>query len=63
MVEGNPRDAANPEPRPGPGVESEPASAQPAQPRYDLYELISCITLENRHDELDWGRPRGKEIW
>ena len=28
-----------------------------------LDELIAGITPENRHDEIDWGPPVGKEIW
>ena len=31
--------------------------------RYRLEDLIVGITEENRHGELDWGRPVGKEIW
>ena len=28
-----------------------------------LDELISRITPENRHPEMDWGLAVGKEIW
>jgi len=28
-----------------------------------LEELISKITPENKHDEVDWGKPEGAEIW
>lgn len=28
-----------------------------------LKELVAAITSENRHDEVDWGRPMGKEVW
>jgi len=31
--------------------------------RYCLKELVSGITPENRHDEIDWGPPVGREIW
>lgn len=34
-----------------------------AKPKYSLRELVSKITPENRHDEVDWGGPRGKEAW
>jgi antitoxin MazE len=34
-----------------------------APPEYVLEELISRITPENRHDELDWGAPVGNEVW
>lgn len=30
---------------------------------YGLEELSSGITPENRHDESDWGRPVGGEVW
>lgn len=28
-----------------------------------LEELVAGITPENRHKEIDWGSPVGKEIW
>lgn len=28
-----------------------------------LDDLVAQITQENRHDELDWGPPVGKEVW
>jgi len=31
--------------------------------RYDLEELLAEIKPENLHDETDFGRPIGKEIW
>jgi antitoxin MazE len=31
--------------------------------RFDLRRLIDQITPENRHDLIDWGKPRGKEVW
>jgi antitoxin MazE len=30
---------------------------------YALEELVDGITAENRHQETDWGRPRGREVW
>ena len=33
------------------------------QSKYDLQELIDQITPENRHPLMDWGKPRGKEVW
>jgi antitoxin component of MazEF toxin-antitoxin module len=30
---------------------------------YDLNELIDGITPENRHDEMDFGKPMGEEAW
>jgi antitoxin MazE len=29
---------------------------------YSLKELVQGITRQNRHDEVDFGRPVGKEI-
>ena len=31
--------------------------------RLTLKEKIKLITPENSHQEIDWGPPRGKEIW
>lgn len=31
--------------------------------RPTLTELVARITPENRHDEIDWGKPMGKEAW
>jgi antitoxin MazE len=36
---------------------------RPAQRKYQLDELISKITAQNRHDETDWGPRVGKEVW
>src|SRR5581483_6977329 len=42
-----------------PGLEmSEP----PSEPPLTLEELVSRITDENRHEEIDWGPPVGREI-
>ena len=30
---------------------------------YDLAELVRQITPENLHGEVDFGPPRGKEVW
>lgn len=30
---------------------------------YALEELVERITAENRPQESDWGRPRGREGW
>ena len=29
----------------------------------ELDELIAGITPENRHPLVDWGPPRGREVW
>ena len=28
-----------------------------------LEELVRAVTAENRHPEIDWGQPVGKEYW
>jgi antitoxin MazE len=33
------------------------------QAEYTLEEMVSRITPENRHDEIDTGAPVGKEVW
>jgi len=30
---------------------------------YMLEELVRGITPQNRHQESDWGRPKGREVW
>jgi antitoxin MazE len=36
---------------------------EPIRPHeYDIAELIEGITRDNRHDEIDFGAPTGKEI-
>lgn len=29
----------------------------------ELQELVDQITPENRHEEINWGKPAGKEVW
>ncbi len=31
--------------------------------RYKLDELVSGITPDNRHEEINWGRSVGNEVW
>ena len=33
------------------------------RPKYDLEQLVAGITKKNRHAEVDWGKPVGKEVW
>lgn len=28
-----------------------------------LEELVELITDDNKHEEIDWGKPTGNEIW
>ena len=34
-----------------------------APAKIDLAALIEAITPENRHEEIDWGPPVGREFW
>jgi antitoxin MazE len=36
---------------------------EPVRPRYGLKKLVAAITRKNRHREIDWGKPRGREVW
>ena len=31
--------------------------------RFTLEELLNDVTEENLHDEIDFGKPVGKEVW
>lgn len=35
----------------------------PVRAKYRLEDLTRRITADNRHDEADWGGPRGEEVW
>ena len=34
-----------------------------AEPEYSLDELLSRVTKENIHSEVDTGKAQGKEVW
>ena len=34
-----------------------------ARQKFSLDVLVAGITKKNRHDDADWGKPVGKEIW
>ena len=34
-----------------------------ANREYLLEDLVRGITPQNRHQESDWGRPKGREVW
>ncbi len=38
-------------------------TVRPRARAYRLEELLAEVTPENRHDEVDWGEPQGKEVW
>jgi len=44
-------------------VENGRLIVQPVNPKLTLESLVAAITPENRHDEIDWGPPVGKEAW
>ena len=33
------------------------------QKRYHLRELVKGITAANRHTEISFGKPEGREVW
>jgi len=40
------------------------ATIQPKKrKKVTLNELVAAITPDNIHNEVDWGKPVGKEIW
>lgn len=34
-----------------------------ARPKYSITELMDAFRPEHRHEDEDWGKPAGKEIW
>ncbi len=39
------------------------SNSQAVAPEYNLEEIVSQITQDNRHEECHWGPARGKEVW
>ncbi len=40
------------------------ATIQPRKhKKVSLDDLVAAITVENRHQAIDWGGPIGKELW
>jgi antitoxin MazE len=37
--------------------------AKPVRRKANLRDLLAKVTPENVHEEIDWGKPRGKEAW
>lgn len=44
-------------------VEKGRLTVQPVRPKLTLESLVAAITPENRHEEIDWGKPVGNEVW
>jgi hypothetical protein len=38
-------------------------SPMPVKKKPKLQQLLAKVTLENRHAEVDWGKPKGNEAW
>jgi antitoxin MazE len=45
------------------GVADGAVTIRPKARGYSLEELLDQVTAENRHDEIEWGEPAGKETW
>ena len=44
-------------------VEKGRIALEPARPKLTLRDLVARITPENLHEEQDWGKPAGREVW
>lgn len=44
-------------------IEEGRLTVRPVNPKITLESLVAAITPENRHEEIDWGKPVGKEVW
>lgn len=44
-------------------VEGDRLVITPARPKYKLSELLEQHKARHRHEETDWGKPRGEEAW
>jgi len=44
-------------------VEDGRLTVRPVTPKLTLESLVAQITPENCHEELDWGKPVGNEVW
>jgi antitoxin MazE len=36
---------------------------EPVSPKLKLRDLVARISPKNLHDEQDWGKPVGREVW
>jgi antitoxin MazE len=44
-------------------VEKGRIALEPVRAKLNLQDLVARITPENLHDEQDWGKPVGREVW
>ena len=35
----------------------------PRKHKYDIDRLVAAISPKNRHEEIEWGAPAGREEW
>ena len=35
----------------------------PVRKKYSLDDLLAQMTADNLHPEVDWGEPKGDEVW
>ena len=50
-------------PMPPNRIRTEEPRIRVRKPDYTLKDLLAQITEENRHEEIDFGPPVGKEVW
>ena len=50
-------------PSPAKRTRTEEPRIRVRKPDYTLEDLLAQITEENRHEEIDFGPPVGKEVW
>jgi antitoxin MazE len=46
-------------------IQDDALIVRPARKRFKLAELLAqdAAAKEGRHEETDWGAPRGEEVW
>jgi antitoxin MazE len=44
-------------------VEKGGLTVKPLNPKLTLEALVAAISPKNLHNEIDWGKPVGKEVW
>jgi antitoxin MazE len=44
-------------------VENGRLTVRPLHAKLTLESILAAITPENRHKEIDWGKPVGNEVW
>jgi antitoxin MazE len=44
-------------------VEDEKLIVKPTRKRFRLADLLADMSEEKKHKEIDWGKPKGEEVW